>query len=277
MIQIGVGGAGGRMGRAVVAAIARSEGVAVTAAFEHAAHQAIGRDVGVVAGCGEMGVTINNGDNGGNDDAVFDVLIEFSTPAASVARAAACRSRQCAIVIGTTGIDQTGLAAIDEAARDIPVLLAANTGIGINLCAALVETAASVIGAISDIEIVEAHHRDKVDAPSGSALFLGEAAARALRKDAVGDGVFARHGQIGARKSGTIGYSTIRGGDIVGEHRVMFIGDGERLEIIHRATDRRIFAEGAITAAKWLAGQSPGLYAMRDVLNIKSIDKSQNR
>ena len=264
MIKLAISGAAGRMGCELIRAAARSDDVVVSAALEHEGNSAVGADAGVVAGCGDIGVGIGVEAEAGD----FDLLLEFTTPAATLAHLERCRQLRRGMVIGTTGIDAQGRKQIARAARSIPVVLAANTSIGINLCLALLETAGKVLGHCTDIEIVEAHHRHKVDAPSGTALLLAQAVAEPLGKDIAKDGVFTRHGHTGARKSGTIGFSTIRGGDMAGEHTVMFIGDGERLEITHRATDRRIFADGAIAAAKWLAQQQPGLFTMRDVLGL---------
>ena len=172
------------------------------------------------------------------------------------------------MVIGTTGIDSDGKTVIQQAAKEIPLILSANTSVGVNTCLALVDTAARAFGAQSDIEIMEIHHRHKVDAPSGTALALGQAAASAIGKDIERDGVFTRHGHTGERILGSIGFSTLRGGDTAGEHTVMFVGDGERIEITHRATDRRIFAAGAVKAACWLVNQPAGLYSMQDVLGL---------
>ena len=172
------------------------------------------------------------------------------------------------MVIGTTGIDAAGQRLITDAAREIPIVFATNTSVGVNLCAALAEIAGKVIGANADIEIIESHHRDKVDAPSGTALMLARAAGKPLGRDAQRDGVFARHGQTGRRGDNEIGFAVIRGGDIAGEHTVMFIGDSERVEITHRASDRKIFARGAIQAAMWVHRKPPGLYAMQDVLGL---------
>lgn len=263
MIRLAIAGAAGRMGCQLIRAAGRAEGVAVSAAVEHAAHPALGEDAGAVAGCADLGVALS-AEAGGD----FDLMVEFSTPAATLEHLAACRQLGRGMVIGTTGLGAAGEAAVREAAADIPVLTAANTSVGINLCLALVETAAAALGTLADVEIVEAHHRHKVDAPSGTALALGKAAAEALGADLDAASVFARHGHTGPRPSGSIGFSTVRGGDLAGEHTVLFIGDGERLEITHRATDRRIFADGAIKAAKWLAGRPPGAYTMRDVLGL---------
>ena len=172
-------------------------------------------------------------------------------------------------MIGTTGLNSAQNGLISEAAESIPVLFAANTSIGVNLCAALVEMAARVLGQITDVEIVEAHHRYKVDAPSGTALLLGEAAAAGMEANFPDCGVFSREGHTGERKQGTIGFSTIRGGNIAGEHTVMFIGENERIEITHRATDRKIFAQGALRGAVWLSEQEKGLFSMQDVLDLR--------
>ncbi len=264
MIRLAVSGAGGRMGRALLRAAARADDLKVTAAIEHEKSAALGRDSGEIAGLGKNGVRI------GADLAAaeFDLLLEFTTPAATMAHLEICRQLRRAMLIGTTGLDADAEARIGEAARDIALVQASNTSAGINLCLELVATAAAALGDGSDIEIVEAHHRDKVDAPSGTALSLGRAAAAPLGRDIEKDGVFARHGETGARRAGAIGFSAIRGGDIAGEHSVLFIADGERVEITHKASDRKIFADGAIRAARWLAGRPPGLYAMRDVLGL---------
>ena len=265
IINLAIAGASGRMGCALIDAVARTDDVVVSAALEHDAHDALGKDAGAIAGRDDIGVALS----ADAADSAFDLMIEFTTPAATLAHLDICRALRRGMVIGTTGIDAEGKARIREAANDIPIVLAANTSIGINLCLALVETAGKVLGPLTDIEIVEAHHRHKVDAPSGTALLLAEAAATPLGKDLAVDGVFTRHGHTGERKPGTIGFSTIRGGDLAGEHTVMFIGDGERVEITHRAGDRRIFADGAIKAAKWLANRSTGLFTMQDVLGLR--------
>jgi len=270
MIRLAIAGAAGRMGCQLIGAAGRAEGVAVSAAVEHAAHPALGEDAGAVAGGADLGVALR-ADAGGD----FDLMLDFSTPAATLEHLAACRQLGRGMVIGTTGLGDDGESAVRAAAADIPVLMAANTSVGINLCLALVETAAAALGGMTDVEIVEAHHRHKVDAPSGTALALGRAAAAALGADLATDGVFTRHGHTGPRAHRSIGFSTVRGGDIAGEHTVLFIGDGERIEITHRATDRRLFADGAIKAAKWLAGRPPGAYTMRDVLGL-NIDGGGN-
>lgn len=252
------------MGRSIITLAGETPGIKVTAAFEHDASEALGKDAGQLAGVGELGVPVQ----GSLDGSEFDVLVEFTTPAATMAHLDWCRQSGRAMLIGTTGLDADNKEAIEQAGQHIPVILAANTSVGINLCVALLETASRVIGDVTDIEVIEAHHRHKVDAPSGTALLLGESIARTLGRDLDQDGVFSRHGHTGAREDKSIGFSTIRGGDIAGEHTVMFIGDSERLEITHRATDRRIFARGALRAAAWLGGQGAGSYNMADVLGL---------
>ena len=265
MLNLAIVGASGRMGCALIRAVAGADDMRVTAALEHAGHADLGEDAGVVAGCGAVGVPLIDD----ADTADFDLMIEFTTPAATLAHLQTCRKLRRAMVIGTTGIDAAGEAEIRAAAADIAIVRAANTSVGVNLCVALVETATAVLGANADIEIVEAHHRHKVDAPSGTALALGAAAAKSLGTDLADAAVFARHGHTGERQPGAIGFSTIRGGDIAGEHTVLFIAESERIEITHRATTREIFATGAIKAANWLAKQPPGLYGMDDVLGLR--------
>ena len=271
MLKLAIAGAAGRMGCALIRAAGLVEGVTVTAAVERAGHPALGEDAGAVAGGADLGVALQskiNGDGDGSRD--FDLMLDFTTPAATMEHLAACRRLQRGMVIGTTGLGRDFEAAARDAAADLPLIVAANTSVGVNLCLALVETAATALGARADVEIIEAHHRHKVDAPSGTALALGRAAAEALGVDlgADGVGVFSRHGHTGPRPAGSIGFSSVRGGDIAGEHTALFIGDGERVEITHRATDRRLFADGAIKAAQWLAGKPPGIYTMRDVLGL---------
>ncbi len=264
MIKLAISGAAGRMGGAVIRELAQSDNMAVVAALEHESSYAIDRDAGRIAGLDNMDVPVSTDIS----EIAFDVMIDFSRPDAVPEHLQMCKSVNAAIVIGTTGLNASQKRHIAAAANYIPVLLAANTSVGVNLCVSLVETASRVIGCVTDIEVIEAHHRHKVDAPSGTALLLGEAAASAQGKDLASCGVFSRHGHTGPRKTGCIGFSTIRGGEIAGEHTVMLIGDNERIEITHRATDRKIFAQGAIRAAQWLATRKKGLFDMRDVLDL---------
>lgn len=243
MTRIGIIGAAGRMGRAVALAVEAAEGAAVSGGIDR------DDDPAALANAS-------------------DVLIDFSAPAALAANLAAARATGVPIVVGTTGLDATQLAAIDAAARDIAVLQAANMSLGVNLLAHLVREAAARLGPDWDIEIVEMHHRHKVDAPSGTALLLGEAAAqgRGVALDAVSER--GRDGITGARAGGAIGFAALRGGSVAGDHQVVFAGDGERLELGHRAESRAIFAQGAVKAALWLAGKPAGRYAMTDVLGL---------
>jgi len=197
------------------------------------------------------------------------VLIDFTSPAATLAHAAACAASGRALVVGTTGLTAAQKAELAGAAARTPVLFAANMSVGVTLCLALLRQAAQVLGDDFDVEIIEAHHRHKVDAPSGTALRMGEVVAEALGRNLADCAVYGREGQTGARDRRTIGFATVRGGDIVGDHTVLFAGEGERIEITHKASSRLTFARGALRAAAWLAGQPAGLYDMQDVLGLR--------
>lgn len=266
MLKLAIAGAAGRMGRALIQTISQTADAQLAAAIEHTTSPTLGQDAGLLAGGSVLGISV--GTELPSSDGAFDVLLEFTTPKATLARVDSCVRLGRSMVIGTTGIQADGEEYIRRAAQNIPIVLASNTSVGVNICLALLPIAAAALGEDFDIEIIETHHRGKVDAPSGTALSLGRAVAEPLGRDIAVDGVFSRHGQVGARKSGEIGFSTIRGGDIAGEHRVLFIGNGEQVEITHRASDRQIFAVGAIRAAKWLANQPPGLYSMHHVLGL---------
>jgi 4-hydroxy-tetrahydrodipicolinate reductase len=263
---IGVVGAGGRMGQMLVAEIAAAEGCRVAGATERAGSKALGRDAGELAGVGALGVAV-----GPDADALFaaaDAVIDFTAPAASIAHAALAAKHKKIHIVGTTGLDAAQEKALAAAARDTAIVWAPNMSLGVNLAFALTEQVARALGPDWDIEIVEMHHKHKVDAPSGTALGLGRAAAagRGVKLDEVSQRV--RDGVTGPRRKGDIGFATLRGGDVVGEHSVVFAGEGERLEIVHKATSRRIFARGAVRAALWARGKPPGLYSMRDVLGL---------
>jgi 4-hydroxy-tetrahydrodipicolinate reductase len=253
------------MGRALVEASMKYDGTNLTAAFERPGSSVIDNDAGEIAGIGNVGTTIAAELDGSN----FQILIDFTRPAVSAENIEFCRQQGRSIVIGTTGFDDKGKQQIHEAAKDIPIVFAPNMSVGVNLCLKLLDMAARVIGNDTDIEIVEAHHRHKVDAPSGTALRMGEVVADALGRDLKKVAVYGREGNTGERDPETIGFATIRAGDIVGDHTVMFAGLGERVEISHRATNRMTFAMGAMRAAKWLSQQKPGLYDMQDVLNLR--------
>lgn len=264
MTDLAIAGAAGRMGRAIIAACQGERDLRVVHAFERAGSDVIGSDAGQLAGVGAISVPVRD-----EIAAVdFDVLIEFSNPAATVDHARHCAAAGCAMVIGTTGLDAADREAVAAAAEQVPIVFAANMSVGVNLTLKLLEIAARTLGRRVDVEVVEAHHRHKVDAPSGTALAMGRAVADAWGEDLDEVGVFTRHGQVGPRREGTIGFATLRGGDIIGEHTVLFVDEGERVEITHKAASRAIFAGGALRAARWVAGQAPGLYDMQDVLGL---------
>ena len=262
-IRVGIVGVGGRMGAELVKALGSVADARLAAAVDRPGSPAQGRDVGELAGLGTIGVKV-----GPELAAVLgelDVVIDFSSAAAVAATAEACAAAGVALLVGTTGLDERARQQLDAAAEKIPVLVAANTSLALNVLLELVQRAARSLPATYDIEIFEAHHRHKVDAPSGTALVLGEAAA-AGRGDTLQRPVNLTGGQPGARARGGIGFSVVRGGDVVGEHDVRFLGDGEQLRLSHVATDRAIFARGAVAAALWLATRARGRYGMSDYL-----------
>jgi 4-hydroxy-tetrahydrodipicolinate reductase len=268
-IRIAIAGAGGRMGQALVEATLGTSDLALSGALDLPRSPAIGADAG--ERCGRAtGIPVVS-----DVEAVVgvsDVLIDFTRPAGTLAHLAACARAGVAAVVGTTGIDAAGKAEIAGHARVIPIVFAPNMSIGVNVLADLVRRAAGLLGSAFDIEIVEMHHRHKVDAPSGTALALGEAAAAGAGVALSEHAVYAREGVTGERKPGTIGFATLRGGDVVGEHSVIFAGAGERLELTHRATSRQNFAAGALRAARFVAGKrangEAGLFGMADVLGL---------
>lgn len=262
-IRVGIVGVAGRMGAQLVKAVAAAPGLELTAAVDWRGSAAIGSDAGTLAGLPACGVPVR-------DDLpavlpAVDVVIDFSRADAVAATVAACAAGKVALMIGTTGLDAATLAAVDGASRRIPVLVAANTSLALNVLLDLVQRAASALPAGYDIEIFEAHHRHKVDAPSGTALALGDAAA-AGRGESLPRPVSLTGARAGARSDGGIGFSVMRGGDVVGEHDVRFLGAGEQLRLTHVATDRAVFAHGAVAAAGWLVGRPPGRYRMADFL-----------
>jgi len=265
-IAIGVVGAAGRMGQMLVREIVATTGARFAGGTENPAGAFIGRDAGEVAGIGELQSKI-----GADAAALFaasDAVIDFSAPAATRAHAALAAKTGKALVVGTTGLGPDDQAALAAAAKHCAIVQAANFSLGVNLAFALVEEAAKRLGADYDIEIFEAHHKHKVDAPSGTALALGKAAAAGRGLDFSRDTIRTRDGHTGARPQGPIGFSVARGGSEIGEHTVMFLGDGERVEIAHKAQGRQVYSKGAVRAALWLAGKPPGLYSMRDVLGL---------
>ncbi len=268
MVRIAVVGASGRMGLCLLKAAIQADKAALTVAVSRSGSNVIGKDAGEVAGIGHAGINIV-------DDLAlvldqFDVLIDFTRPDASMAFIEICRQAGKKVVIGTTGYSDAQKLAINEAAKDIAIVLAPNFSVGVNLSLKLLEIAAKVMGESCDIEIIEAHHRHKIDAPSGTALRMGEVIAETLGRDLKDCAVYGREGNTGERDKTTIGFSTIRAGDIVGEHTVMFVDDGERVEITHKASSRMTFATGAVRAAVWLNSKTNGLYDMQDVLALKN-------
>jgi 4-hydroxy-tetrahydrodipicolinate reductase len=259
-----VTGAAGRMGRMLVKTIAETPGVRLSAAIERAGAPALGQDAGLLAGVGATGVTIS--DDPAAALANADGAIDFSAPAATLAIAALAARARIALVVGTTGLSEDDLKGLAAAARHAPVVRSGNMSLGVNLLARLTREAARALGQEFDIEIVEMHHRMKVDAPSGTALLLGEAAAEGRGLTLSEHSERGRDGVTGARRPGAIGFASLRGGTVVGDHSVIFAGDGERIVLSHHAEDRALFARGALKAALWARGRKPGLYSMADVL-----------
>jgi 4-hydroxy-tetrahydrodipicolinate reductase len=251
----------------LVQACSEDPAVALSAATEAPASEYIGIDAGTLAGTGSSGVVIAPSLADCAD--TFDVMVDFTLPKASLDNIEACARLKAKAVVGTTGFDQAQRSRIAELAKDMALVLAPNMSVGVNLCFKLIDMAASVLGEEADVEIIEAHHRHKVDAPSGTAVRMGEIVASALGRDLARCAVYGREGHTGERARETIGFETVRAGDIVGEHTVMFAGAGERVEIVHRASSRLNFARGALRAARWLSGRDSGLYDMQDVLGLK--------
>jgi 4-hydroxy-tetrahydrodipicolinate reductase len=265
-MRLVVAGAGGRMGRTLVKAIADSKGFTLRGALEDARSPLIGWDAGTLAGTPENGVKLS-GDAAALMDKA-DGIIDFTAPVATVAFAALAAKAGKVHIIGTTGLSAADEAKIKDAAKSAVIVKSGNMSLGVNLLAALTRRVAKTLDASFDIEILEMHHNQKVDAPSGTALMLGRAAAEGRGIELDKHSVRSRDGHTGARKSGDIGYAALRGGSVVGEHSVIFAGPAERLELVHKAEDRMIFARGALHAALWARGQKPGLYSMADVLGL---------
>lgn len=267
MLRIALVGVSGRMGLSLIKAVAAAPNAELTVAVSRPDSLAIGKDAGELAGISPLGVTISN--NLAAKVADFDVLIDFTRPDASLEYIEICRQAGKKVVIGTTGYSETQKAAIAAAAQEVAIVIAPNMSVGVNLSLKLLEMTAKVMGDYTDIEVIEAHHRHKIDAPSGTALRMGEVVAATLGRDLKDCAIYGREGDTGARDRKTIGFSTIRAGDIVGEHTVMFADDGERVEITHKATSRMTFANGAVRAALWLADKPNGWFDMQDVLGLK--------
>jgi 4-hydroxy-tetrahydrodipicolinate reductase len=266
-MRIAVAGASGRMGAVLIRAAIDSDQAEFTAAISRPESQSLGKDAGELAGIGTVGIKVVDDIATVIDQ--FDVLIDFTRPDSSMAMIKECRQAGKKLVIGTTGYTDVQRRGIAEAAKEIAIVLAPNMSVGVNLSLKLLEMTAEIMGDYTDIEIIEAHHRHKVDAPSGTALRMGEVIANALGRNLKDCAIYGREGNIGERDRKTIGFSTIRAGAIVGEHTVMFADEGECIEITHKATSRMTFANGALRAAVWLKDKSIGLYDMQDVLGLK--------
>jgi 4-hydroxy-tetrahydrodipicolinate reductase len=268
MVNVVVTGVAGRMGGQILRSIRAAEGLAVVGGVERPGWDGP-RDVGEAAGLPALGMPVSDSLAATLAATRAQVVVDFTSAAASVGHAEACAAHGVALVIGSTGFDAAARARVQVAAARIPVVLSPNMSVGVNVMFALVAQAARSLGDAYDVEIVEMHHGKKKDAPSGTAVRLAEVAAEALSRDPQRDVVYARHGMIGERTPREIGVMTLRGGDVVGEHTVYFAGQGERLEITHRATSRDQFARGALRAALWAPGRPPGLYDMHDVLGLR--------
>ncbi len=268
MIHAVVTGVAGRMGGQILKLLRATEGFAVAGATERPGFPA-GSDAGVLAGIGPIHVPVAE-DLGKALAADVQVVVDFTTFEASARHAEVCAGKGVALVVGSTGFTAEARERVKAAARRIPIVLSPNMSVGVNVVFELVRQAAKVLGDAYDVEIVEMHHKKKKDAPSGTAVRLAEIAAEALARDPAKDLAYARHGMIGERPPREIGVQTLRGGDVVGEHTVFFVGEGERIEITHRASSREQFARGALRAARWIVGKPPGLYDMADVLGLRS-------
>lgn len=267
MTRIAVAGAAGRMGKALIESTHKNPDSILAAAIVRPGSSLIGADAGELGNVGKLNVAVSASVADAVND--FDVLIDFSSPAATLDNVKICAAHNKPIVIGTTGFSAAEKEELLSYQTKIPLLLSANFSTGVNLCFKLLDLAARVLGEGYDVEVYEAHHRHKVDSPSGTAVRMGEVLANALDRDLQKVAVYGREGQIGARSRDTIGFATVRGGDVVGDHTVMFMADGERVEITHKASSRLAFSNGAVRAAIWLQQQKPGLFDMQDMLGLK--------
>ena len=265
-IKIAVVGASGRMGRMIIESALKDAGVRLVAAIDQPGTSAIGKDAGELVGQ-PCGVMVTSDVEAGI--ALADCLIDFTRPEGTLHHLSICRRHHVGMVIGTTGFDAAGKAAIAEAGKEIPVVFAPNMSVGVNVVFKLLDMASRIMNEGYDIEIVEAHHRHKIDAPSGTALRMGEVVAQALGRDLKECAIYGREGVTGERDPSTIGFATVRGGDIVGDHTVMYCGTGERVEISHKAGSRMPYALGSLRAAHFLAGKENGLFDMQDVLGLR--------
>jgi 4-hydroxy-tetrahydrodipicolinate reductase len=265
-MKVAIAGSTGRMGRALIEAVTRAADARLAAALEQRGNPSLGRDAGELVG-EACGVPIR--EDVSQALAGCDVLIDFTRPAGTLEHLAVCRTLGVRLVIGTTGFEETQKRAIAAGAQEIAIAMAPNFSVGVNVTFKLLEVAAAALNEGYDVEIVEAHHRHKVDAPSGTALRMGEIVAHGLGRDLARDAVYGREGVTGERRSETIGFATVRGGDVVGDHTVMFLGTGERVEITHRSSSRATYAQGALRSARFLMDKPNGLYDMQDILGLK--------
>lgn len=268
-MRLVVVGAAGRMGRMLIKAVHDTPGCVLSGAIERPGSSALGQDAAVLAGLPAAGLLVS-------DEALpafvaADGVLDFTSPDATVAFAGLCAQARITHIVGTTGLEPQHLASLEAAARHAPIIRSGNMSLGVNLLASLVRKVAATLGTDWDIEILEMHHRMKVDAPSGTAVMLGEAAAQGRAVDLAENRIAVRDGQTGARPPGTIGFASLRGGTVVGDHKVIFAGTGERIELAHIAEDRSLFAKGAMQAALWGRGRKPGLYSMADVLGLDTL------
>ena len=265
-MRLVVTGAAGRMGRMLIKTIHETPGLVLSGALERDSSIALGEDAGLLAGCGNAGIVVSTDPLAAILNA--DGILDFSTPAATIEFAALAAQARIVHIVGTTGLSGGDLKQIGAAARHATIVRSGNMSLGVNLLAALARRAARALGEGFDVEIVEMHHRMKVDAPSGTALLLAEAVAEGRGVDLGAHTAPTRHGHTGARRVGDIGFASLRGGGVAGDHSVFFAGDGERIELTHRAEDRAVFARGAVKAALWAQGRKAGLYSMADVLGL---------
>lgn len=266
MLKIAILGGSGRMGQALIECIAAADDLELVGATTETGDPDLGRDAAELARLPAAGVPLTDDRSQALHEA--HVAIDFTLPAATIANARACVESGTPLVLGTTGLEEKHVEALRTASRDIPLVVGRNMSVGVNVFMDLVGRAAAALGDDYDVEISEAHHRHKVDAPSGTALALGEAVSQAQGRSLDELAIHGRHGQVGPRVPGTIGFSVIRGGDIVGDHKVLFAAPEETVEFSHHAADRKTFARGALRAARWVAGQAPGFYGMNDVLGL---------
>jgi len=266
MIRVSVMGSAGRMGQRIIYYLSRDEGIRIVGAKEADRHPSLGIDAGILAGVGEIGVPITSDMAGSSHGA--DVIVDFSSPKSTLLNASYASAEGKSMVIGTTGFTEGEEKELSEICMGLPCVISANMSIGVNVMIEATKILARTLGDEYDVEIFEAHHKHKVDSPSGTALMIGQAASEGLGRDFQEVARFERHGRVGERKQHEIGIQSLRGGDVVGEHTVMFLGEGERIELTHRAFSRDNFAKGVLRAVKWVHGKPPGIYSMKDVLAL---------